>query len=229
MFNLAILKDTVAVHPADFGTPQELAIMTELNKKYANRVLHDVGLCICVFDLTEAGEGKVRYGDGFLWYKVVFRMLVFRPFQTEVLLAKVMSSDHNGVRLSLDFFDDIYVPIHYLPVPNAFDPNERAHFWHASGDAEAKQTELLDTPVTERMWIDKGEIVRVRVEGDEFYDDEPGPVKMAEGVQVVKEVQTRAPFTIFASMAEQGLGPVSWWATAQPEDGEEQDEIMEDG
>lgn len=24
---------------------------------------------MCVFDIVEAGEGKVRYGDGFLWYK----------------------------------------------------------------------------------------------------------------------------------------------------------------
>ena len=39
-----------------------------MNTKYANRVLHDVGLCICVFDVAEVGEGKVRYGDGFLWY-----------------------------------------------------------------------------------------------------------------------------------------------------------------
>jgi len=40
-----------------------------LNKKYANKVLINVGLCICVFDLVEAGEGKVRYGDGCLWHK----------------------------------------------------------------------------------------------------------------------------------------------------------------
>lgn len=32
-------------------------------------MLHEVGLCICVFDLSEVGEGRVRYGDGFLWYK----------------------------------------------------------------------------------------------------------------------------------------------------------------
>jgi hypothetical protein len=49
--------------------PPEQALIAEINKKYANRVLHDVGLCICVFDLVEAGEGKVRYGDGCLWYK----------------------------------------------------------------------------------------------------------------------------------------------------------------
>ena len=71
---------------------------------------------MCVFDLAEVGEGKVRYGDGFLWYKgtpaevmcapsctsnaaaVVFRLAVFRPFPSEVILAKVKSSDEEGVR-----------------------------------------------------------------------------------------------------------------------------------
>jgi DNA-directed RNA polymerase III subunit RPC8 len=61
------------VHPSHFGLPPPQAITHELNKKYANRVLHDVGLCMCVFDLAEVGEGKVRYGDGFLWYKGVFQ------------------------------------------------------------------------------------------------------------------------------------------------------------
>lgn len=59
----------MAVQPSQFGVPADEAITAELNKKYANRVLHDVGLCICVFDLTQVGEGKVRYGDGCLWYK----------------------------------------------------------------------------------------------------------------------------------------------------------------
>ena len=81
-----------------------------------------------MFDLVEVGEGKVRYGDGCLWYKrlcfpipslispfifwvplladpvlfvpfaVTFRMVVFRPFVSEVLLAKVKSSDEDGIR-----------------------------------------------------------------------------------------------------------------------------------
>ena len=59
----------MAVHPSNFGIPPDEVLISEINKKYANRVLHDVGLCICAFDLSEAGEGKVRYGDGCLWYK----------------------------------------------------------------------------------------------------------------------------------------------------------------
>lgn len=65
------------MHPQHFGAPPAQAIINELNKKYANRILHDVGLCICVFDLSEVGEGKVRYGDGFLWYKGVSHSLSF--------------------------------------------------------------------------------------------------------------------------------------------------------
>lgn len=69
MFHLAIIKDTVAIQPAYFSLPADKAIKQELDKKYANRVLHDVGLGICVFDLTSVGEGKVRYGDGCYWYE----------------------------------------------------------------------------------------------------------------------------------------------------------------
>lgn len=58
----------MAIHPSDFTVPPEQAITSELNKKYSNRVLHDLGLCVSVFDLSQVGEGKVRYGDGFLWY-----------------------------------------------------------------------------------------------------------------------------------------------------------------
>ena len=70
------LKDTMAIHPSNFGIPPDEVLISEINKKYANRILHDVGLCICAFDLSEAGEGKVRYGDGCLWYKGGWKRLL---------------------------------------------------------------------------------------------------------------------------------------------------------
>ncbi|KIM68256.1 hypothetical protein SCLCIDRAFT_1209673 [Scleroderma citrinum Foug A] len=222
MFVLSIIKDTIPIPPANFGVPTEKALINEINKKYANRVLHDVGLCICVFDLAEAGEGKVRYGDGFLWYKVKFRMVVFRPFASEVILAKVKSSDEDGIRLTIGFFDDMYVPLAYLPQPSAFDPNERAHFWLPDSGATTTH-ELLESPTADRMYIDQGEIVRVRVETDEFYDDEPGPPKAAEGVAIKREAR-RPPYTVICSISEQGLGPLPWWKNALPDE-----DMMEEG
>ena len=49
------------------------------------------------------------------------------------------------------------------------------------------------------MYIDQGEVLRARVEADEFYDDEPGPPKAAEGVAVKREAR-RAPYSIIVSL-----------------------------
>ena len=51
------------------------------------------------------------------------------------------------------------------------------------------------------MYIDQGEIIRVRVESDEFYDDEPGPPKAAEGV-VIKREARRPPYTVIVSSSQ---------------------------
>ena len=122
--------------------------------------------------------------------------------------------------------------VSFLNHLNTSDPNERCHFW-MSESTLTSSAELLDTPVAERMYIERDEVIRVRVETDEFYDDEPGPPKLTEGVQVKRESK-RAPYTVcvstitfvfcliyyywlffFPSMkcsiAEQGLGPVVWW------------------
>lgn len=86
---------------------------------------------------------------------------------------------------------------------NTSDPNERAHFWIANyapleenPEHVCTQHELLDTPTAERMYIDSGEVMRVRVETDEFYDDEPGPPRASEGVMGAKAERRRPPYSI---------------------------------
>ena len=102
----------------------------------------------------------------------------------------------------------MHIPLNYLPTPCAFDPSERAHFWLATyeppegSDADYVPTrhELLDSPVSQRMYIDAGETVRVRVEADEFIDDEPGPPKAADGVMAAKVERRRPPYSIIVSI-----------------------------
>jgi hypothetical protein len=77
------------------------------------------------------------------------------------------------------------------------DPNERAYFWLPGSEATSTH-ELLDSPESDRLYIDQSEIVRVRVERDEFCDDEPGPPKAAEGVLISGQVR-RVPYTITVS------------------------------
>ncbi|KDR81110.1 hypothetical protein GALMADRAFT_241705 [Galerina marginata CBS 339.88] len=227
MFQLAILKDTVPIHPSNFGAPPEDALIAEINKKYANRVLHNVGLCVCVLDLSQAGEGRVRYGDGLLWYKVVFRLVVFRPFESEVILARIKSSDKDGIRLTVGFFDDLFIPAQYLPKPSAFDPTERSHFWIPDSPLTTP-SELLATPKEGRLYIEPAETLRVRVEKDVFCDDEPGPPRVMDGAALdvedkEKSERRRAGYWVTCSIAEQGLGPVSWWLESKMEGEEDGD------
>ena len=49
------------------------------------------------------------------------------------------------------------------------------------------------------MYIDTGEIMRVRVEADDFHDDEPGPPKATEGVMLAKTERRRPPYSITVS------------------------------
>lgn len=127
-------------------------------------------------------------------------------------------SSHKGrSTVTVGFFDDMYVPLVYLPEPSVLyvtvvsapsslpstyrmhsDPNERAHFWLPNSEATSSH-ELLDSATADRMYIDAGEVVRIRVEADEFYDDEPGPPKATEGVQQAQSESRRPPYTITVS------------------------------
>jgi DNA-directed RNA polymerase III subunit RPC8 len=43
-----------------------------------------------------------------------FRMTVFRPFVGEVLTGRIMAATYTGIRISLEFFDDIFIPAHLI-------------------------------------------------------------------------------------------------------------------
>ena len=129
--------------------------------------------------------------------------------------------------VSVGFFEDMWIPLVHLPQPCALyvsifslfyfhfmtnstpptfyctaspssDPNERAYFWLPGSEATSTH-ELLDSPESERLYIDQGEIVRIRVERDEFCDDEPGPPKAAEGVHISGPAR-RVPYTVTVSL-----------------------------
>ncbi|KAG9031868.1 DNA-directed RNA polymerase III subunit rpc25 [Tulasnella sp. JGI-2019a] len=201
MYQLTIIKDTIALHPVTFSQPAQQALKDELNKKYADRVIPDVGLGVCVFDLLAVSEGKVRYGDGCFWHKLTFRLVVFRPFISEVIVGTIKECTEKAVIVSTGFFDDIIVPASLLPHPHAYDPNEKTHFWLASeAETEPTEAEMLDSELTDRLYLDCGEIVRVRVENDEFYDDEPGPPMAVNGVYTRAKAK-RPHYEITVSLA----------------------------
>jgi hypothetical protein len=64
MFVLAQLRDKIRVTPDLFRLSMDEAIKGELNKRFANRVIINVGLCITLYDILEIKESFIYQGDG---------------------------------------------------------------------------------------------------------------------------------------------------------------------
>ena len=60
---------------------------------------------------------------------VKFRMVVFRPFIGEIITGKLVGSNREGLKISVDFFDDILIPASLLQSPCVYNPSDGLWTW----------------------------------------------------------------------------------------------------
>lgn len=58
------VADLVQIAPEDFSKQSAVAIEDNINAKYSNKVIQNIGLCICFYDLLWASEGLIGHGTG---------------------------------------------------------------------------------------------------------------------------------------------------------------------
>ncbi|KAH7326354.1 RNA polymerase III subunit Rpc25-domain-containing protein [Stachybotrys elegans] len=194
MFILTKIADLVQIAPADFSKTSIVAIEDNINAKYSNKVIQKIGLCICLYDLLWFSEGLIGHGTGLVNVNVEFRMVVFRPFKGEVMLARIRSSTPAGINLRTDFFDDIFVPYEELPPGAEYNHSEQLWIWNFDGES---------------LFYDIHEMVRFQVIDEEWHDQTPaGPTQ-------TDEAAVKTPYRIKGSMARDGLGVCLWWDGAE--------------
>nr|CAG4643496.1 EOG090X0DHL [Ilyocryptus agilis] len=198
MFVLTFMRQTVRVPAEKFRLDIDQAITEELNLKFANKIVLNVGLCIALWDVTERGESFILPGDSGHHTKVGFRYVVFRPFMDELLVGKIKSSCKEYVQVSLGFFDDIIIPAENLMSPSRFVQGEDLWVWEYTTEDEKHD-----------MYMDPGEEIRFKVVSEEFHDTTPsGPNDSGDDA---KESNKKCAYRIIASINEPGLGLLSWW------------------
>ncbi|XP_076305647.1 RNA polymerase III subunit H isoform X2 [Tachypleus tridentatus] len=114
MFCLAEMCDNVRVPPWLFHLKLNMAVSEELNKKLANKVVTNVGLCIALYDVLRLEDSYIFPGDG---------------------------ASHTKV--SLGFFDDILIPPDSLQHPSRFDETEQVWIWEYGTD-DGKHDMFMD-------------------------------------------------------------------------------------
>ncbi|XP_044270866.1 DNA-directed RNA polymerase III subunit RPC8 isoform X2 [Tribolium madens] len=199
MFIVAEMKNVTRIPPELFNLKLNDAIAGELNKKLANKVVLNVGLCIALYDITSLQESYIFPGDGASHTRVSFRYIVFRPFIEEILVGKIRSCSQEGVHVTLGFFDDILIPPSALQHPSKFNETEQAWVWEYDTGDGCKHD----------LFMDAGETIKFRVTAEFF--NETCPTGSLQETQDKSE--NKVPYSLTGSINEPGLGLLSWWDT----------------
>ncbi|XP_066924544.1 DNA-directed RNA polymerase III subunit RPC8-like isoform X2 [Clytia hemisphaerica] len=148
MFVLSEMKDVIRIKPFNFVYNVRESLEFGLNKKFANKVVHNVGLCITLFDIIEIGDSYILPGDG---------------------------SSHTPV--SLGFFDDITIPKEYLQQKSKFVDTEQLWVWEYETE-DGTHDLFMDINEEIRFRIIDEEFVDLTPEGPAPppVDGEPAPV-----------------------------------------------------
>lgn len=193
MFILSEVSDIVKIPPHTFHIPINEAVTNELHKKYANKVIANLGLVVAVWDLLEIHDGQLKPGDGASFVKVRFRCVVWKPFVGEILSGWVTQCTAEGIKIGMRFFDEIFVPKNYFFENCEFKPVEKAWVWKPDDETE--------------LYIDVNERVRFRVEEEVFLSIKPRPTNQDNQ----EEDNKVPPYALIASCQTDGMGCVSWW------------------
>ncbi|CAN4113311.1 unnamed protein product [Withania somnifera] len=192
MFYLSAIEHTLRLAPHLLSLPLNEAIKGELEGLFVDKVIANLGLVISVYDIRSIDGGFIYPSEGASTYTVKFRLVVFRPFVGEVITARLKESNAEGLRLSLGFFDDIYVPTPLMPNPSRSetDPeNKNQVKWIWKFDEQ-------DYP------IDNVDEIRFQVHSVS-YSSMP--------LEQDRDSKPFAPMVIKGSLDADGLGPISWW------------------
>ncbi|KAL9186553.1 hypothetical protein ACHAXT_005791 [Thalassiosira profunda] len=136
MFVVALLADTIRIPPPLLSRPTLTSVQSEIDRRYPNRVLGDVGLVVCPYGPPlDVGDGLLVPGDGGAHHQVVFRCVVFRPFVEEVLVGVVTESHPKGLRVRVGgFFENVFVPAYWMLNPSRYEEGRGVWVWTPTYD-----------------------------------------------------------------------------------------------
>lgn len=204
------LTDVIQIHPSEFGKPSARAIEDFINAKYADKVVHKVGLCLGFHSIISTSEGLIGHGTGIVNVNVDFRIIVFRPFRGEIIAATIShSSPSKGIYLSHDFFEDVVVPSETLFESTEWghdDQGVAAFIWRPKNEESGEANEY---------YFDRAEDCMYRVEEEQWRDLTPSMVMPTQQFVASEQEDSgvrKIPYLLRGSMMLTGLGPTLWWS-----------------
>ena len=223
MYVLVKLKDKLRILPSEFNRDPAEVLTEQIELKYSNKVILEVGLCVAFYDFVEISEPHIYPSEGSSHQFVTFRLVIYRPFVGEVLSGKISASDENGIRVSMGFFDDIYIHRRHLVQPSSFDTVARNWVWHSedSGDLPLELNDEIRFRVQDCIFtfITNSKKERRTMtytssknkEVDQAREINRSAGGLALGDQAYDAEKDDPVMQITGSIIDNGLGCTEWW------------------
>ncbi len=201
MFILTTVVDRIRVPAHMLALPTLTALHNEIDKKYPNRVLVNVGLVVCRYgSCTKITNGSCVPGDGGSHHECLFRLVVFRPFVEEVCLGTIVKSTPEGIQVSLgNFFHDVFIPAYWMLRPSKY--NETLGLWVWSpdygNDDQEKEEETKEKEDASNVKMEQ-DVADVKTEGndDQNEKDTNNIIKNNSGDHFEMEIGAEIRFKI---------------------------------
>lgn len=101
------LVDTVRIDPTLLGDDIVLNIRKALKFKLEGKVDKKLGCLVSVCDVEQIGEGHILYGDGAVYYDVIFNAIVFHTDLQEVIEGEILETVAFGVFVGIGPLDGL--------------------------------------------------------------------------------------------------------------------------
>ena len=125
-------------------------VMNYLLSEYCNKIIGpNNGLCITVSGIDNIGDARIFAEDGGTYVNVKFRLIMFKPYNNEIIEGSIATSDESGIRISLGFFEQVFISKDCLPKPSYYDKKNKV--W------------IYQTKNNEKLIMEKDDIVNLKV------------------------------------------------------------------
>ena len=101
MFYLAEVEDYVRVDPKLFGLETAEAVKEQLKQSYANFQDKELGSVVAVLEVLSVDDGVIIPGDGAVYYKSKFKLVVFKPELQELVYGTINEITNFGALIDL--------------------------------------------------------------------------------------------------------------------------------
>ena len=107
MYKLLHMNDVVRIPPEKFGSPLEAVAAEVLRTTYEGVVMREFGAVLAVFDVQVSNVGKILPGDGGIFHRTSFSLLVYMPMVQEVVEGEVVEVTDFGAFIRIGPMDGL--------------------------------------------------------------------------------------------------------------------------